>query len=76
MRTSGVTDGNDAAAGQVGEYVTASGSGVGLANGTPANVATLTLAAGDWDVSGNAQFVATGVAGRVTAEGLDGVGRL
>ena len=63
----GVTDGNDAAAGQVGEYVTASGSGVGLANGTPANVATLTLAAGDWDVSGNAQFVATGVLTRVTA---------
>ena len=63
----GVTDGSAAAAGQVGEYVAAFGSGVGLANGTPANVATLALAAGDWDVSGNVQFVATGVLTRVTA---------
>ena len=63
----GVTDGSDAAAGQIGEYLSASGSGVGLANGSPANVATLALTAGDWDVSGNVQFVATGVLTRVTA---------
>ncbi len=63
----GVTDGSDASAGQVGEYVAATGSGVGLANGSPANVATLALTAGDWDVSGNVQFVATGALTRVTA---------
>jgi hypothetical protein len=63
----GVTDGSDAAAGNLGEYLFASGSGVGLGNGTPTNVATLALTAGDWDVSGNVQFVATGVLTRVTA---------
>lgn len=51
----GVTDGSEAAAGQVGEYLTASGS-VALATGSAAVVASLTLSPGDWDVSGNVTF--------------------
>ena len=63
----GVVDGSDATAGQVGEYLTASGSGVGLGGGTPANVATLSLTAGDWDVSGNVAFATTGATTAVVA---------
>ena len=56
--TTGVTDGSDAAAGRIGEYLTASASGVALATGVVANVVSLDLTAGDWDVSGNVQFSA------------------
>jgi hypothetical protein len=62
-----VVDGSDAAAGGVGEYLHNNAAGVGLSNGTAANVVTLALSAGDWDVSGNVQFVTTGVLTRVTA---------
>jgi hypothetical protein len=59
----GVTDGSDAAAGQVGEYLTASSSGsVGLGTGAVVNIATLPLTAGDWDVQGNIIFNPTGAA--------------
>ena len=54
----GVTDGSDATAGQIGEYLTASGGPVALSNNVPANVASLPLQAGDWDVSGNVHFAA------------------
>jgi len=54
----GVTDGSDAAAGQIGEYMTATGGPVALTSGFVANVASLALTAGDWDVSGNVQFSA------------------
>lgn len=63
----GVTDAAEATPGQIGEYLAASGSGVGLSNGTAANVVTLALTAGDWDVEGNVQFVSTGTVSRVTA---------
>jgi hypothetical protein len=55
----GVTDGSAAAAGDIGEYLTASGS-VGLSSTAYANVATVSLTAGDWDVSGSVQFTAAG----------------
>ena len=58
----GVTDGSDAGAGQIGEYMTASGSGVVLATGTPAAVASLSLTAGDWQVSGYVFFTPSGAA--------------
>lgn len=45
----GVTDGSSAAAGYAGEYVTAAGGPVGLTNNVAANVASISLAAGDWD---------------------------
>ena len=52
----GVTDGSDAAAGQVGEYLTAAGGSVALASGVTADIATLALGAGDWDVWGGVNF--------------------
>lgn len=51
----GVTNGSAAAAGKVGERIDAnvlSGSAVTLTNNTPANVLSLPLTAGDWEVSG------------------------
>jgi hypothetical protein len=53
----GVTNGSDAPAGAVGEYLsTPVTTGVGLTNGTTANVGTLPLTAGDWDVDGAVNF--------------------
>jgi hypothetical protein len=51
----GVTDGSNAAAGQIGEYLIAalaSTSAISLVSATQANVVTLALSAGDWDVRG------------------------
>jgi hypothetical protein len=49
----GVTTNSNAPAGSVGQYVT-SGlvSGVSLTSGTPANITSISLTAGDWDVCG------------------------
>jgi hypothetical protein len=68
----GVTNGTDAPAGQIGEYLTATASGIGLTSNVAANIVSLDLTAGDWDVSGNCQFSASGSA--VTFEaGIDGL---
>jgi hypothetical protein len=59
----GVATSSDAAAGFVGEYaetVVASGSAVSLTTATPAQVASLSLTAGDWDVFGFVGFVPAG----------------
>jgi hypothetical protein len=48
----GVTNGSNAAAGQVGEFLTASGTSVAIPINGAANITTLSLPAGDWDVSG------------------------
>lgn len=51
----GRTDAGNAAAGYVGEEITAStlqSAGVSLTTATPANVLSITLTAGDWDISG------------------------
>jgi len=51
----GTATNNDASAGSVGEYVSsliASGSAVSLTTATPANVTSISLTAGDWDVEG------------------------
>ncbi len=56
----GTNTNDDAAAGRVGEYiesVIASGSAVGLTSGASANVTSISLTAGDWDVSGNVIFL-------------------
>jgi hypothetical protein len=58
----GVTDGSNAGAGQVGEFVSASGGPFSVANGVIANIAATTLSAGDWDVWGTA-YLATASAG-------------
>jgi hypothetical protein len=53
----GVTDGSDAAAGQIGEWlssVVATPAGIG--NNNPTNVTSLSLTAGDWDVRGEVWY--------------------
>src|SRR4029077_3656098 len=54
----GVTDGSEAAAGDVGEYMAVTGGTGALVSATTANLASLDLTAGDWDVSGTALFSA------------------
>ena len=54
----GVTDGSDATAGDIGEYMIASSAPIGLANGVVANLASLSLTPGDWDVWGQVVFQA------------------
>jgi hypothetical protein len=57
----GVTDGSNAAAGQVGEYaemILAQGSAIGIGNGIWSGLITLGLTAGDWDVWAEAGFLA------------------
>lgn len=56
----GFTDGSNASAGTVGEYVTNSATGVSLTSGTSANITSVSLTAGDWDVSGTISFVPAG----------------
>ena len=56
----GVTDGSEAQPGQIGEYMTMTGTATGLANNAMTPVASLDLTAGDWDVSGNVQFSSGG----------------
>lgn len=55
----GTATNNNAAAGSVGEYVTANAN-TALTTGTLTNVASISLTAGDWDVSGGFLFVASG----------------
>jgi hypothetical protein len=58
----GVTNASSAGAGYVGEVIEsniASGSAVTLTSGTNANVTSITLTAGDWEVSGAVNFVTT-----------------
>jgi hypothetical protein len=60
---SGVTDGSNAAAGMVGEFITVAGTATGVTNGVTYNVngTQLTLQPGDWDVWGTVNFsVASG----------------
>ena len=52
----GTTTNNSANAGSVGEFVTATGTTVSLTSSTPANVTSISLTAGDWDVWGNCEF--------------------
>lgn len=58
----GVTDGSNAAAGQIGEFLSASlagGSAITLTTNVTASPVSLSLTAGDWDVSGVVQFSPT-----------------
>lgn len=48
----GTTTNNNANAGSVGEFVTASATAVAATSGTGLNVTSISLTAGDWDVSG------------------------
>lgn len=58
----GTTTNDSAAAGKIGEFTSslvAVGSAVSLTTATGANVTTLSLTAGDWDVEGNVNFSGT-----------------
>lgn len=66
----GTTAADNANAGSVGEAITSSvavGSAVALTTNTPANITSISLTAGDWDVSG---LVATNPAGSTTQSNL------
>lgn len=55
----GTATNDDAAAGNVGEYVSlvvTSGAAVALSTGTSANVTSISLTPGDWDVEGHVVF--------------------
>lgn len=66
----GTATNDNAAAGEVGEIQAANvliGAAISLTTGTAANVTTITLAAGDWDISAQATFDGTGAS---TVQGL------
>lgn len=68
----GTTTNDNAAAGHVGEYISSTvliGAAVGLTTATAANVTSISLTAGDWNVWGN---VATAVAGGTTTSSVYG----
>jgi hypothetical protein len=70
---SGVTDGTEADAGDVGEYVEAVfPDGIGLTNGVVVAVGSLSLGAGDWDVWGEVWYT-LGAAGAPGVVGLQAV---
>ena len=56
----GVTDASSASAGQVGEVLSATGTSTSLTTSTATQLVSLSLTAGDWEVSGSAQIVPTG----------------
>lgn len=56
----GTPTNNNATGGVVGEYISssiASGSAVALTTGTAANITSISLTAGDWDISGEVNFI-------------------
>lgn len=53
----GVTNGSAAGAGQIGELITNSASGVSLTSGVNVNCTSINLTAGDWNVWGSAYFL-------------------
>lgn len=57
---SGTTLADSANAGSVGEYATNSATGISAGNSSTANVVSLSLTAGDWDVSGVVDYVPAG----------------
>lgn len=59
----GTTTNDNADAGKVGEFISsvlASGSAVSLTSTTSADITSISLTAGDWDVFGNIGFIFTG----------------
>jgi hypothetical protein len=68
----GVTDGSDAPAGVIGEYVSAPSSG-SLANGVTTTIGAMSLSAGDWDVEGLIQFSFSGILGQDVVVGVSTV---
>lgn len=68
----GVTGASNAAAGQVGEYISSTilqGSAVAIADTTQVNITSISLTAGDWDVWGNVVLLQTGGTNMMTIRG-------
>jgi hypothetical protein len=63
----GTATNDNAAAGNVGEVLTATVSNLALTTATPANVGSVALTAGDWDVRGDVWFNAGGTTVTATA---------
>lgn len=53
----GTNTNNNANAGSVGEHITATGSTVTLTTGVSTNITSISLTAGDWEVTGSIAFV-------------------
>jgi hypothetical protein len=78
----GVSTSSNATAGSVGEYITGTASTVSLTSGTVTNVTSISLTAGDWDVTAVVRFnpagttTVTGVIGSIntTSATLGGLG--
>jgi hypothetical protein len=60
LAKAGVTDGSDAATGQIGEYRTQSFGPIAVTSGSVNQVAAWNLSAGDWDVWGSIQLLPAG----------------
>jgi hypothetical protein len=56
----GVTNGSNAAAGSVGEYASNTTSGTSLTTSVAVNATSVSLTAGDWDVTGEVQYLPAG----------------
>jgi hypothetical protein len=56
LKLKGVVDGSNAASGEVGEYIEATGGSFALAAGGNSTAATLVLPPGEWDVQGHSYF--------------------
>ena len=67
----GTTTNDNANAGSVGEVVTATSTGTSLTSGVAANCVSVSLTAGDWDVTGVVEYVAA--AGTTTSGYTTGV---
>lgn len=64
----GTTTNDSPAAGSIGEFVSSlTGSAVTLTTTVVANITSISLTAGDWDVSGNIQFLPAGTGGTYAA---------
>lgn len=70
----GTVAADNAPAGTYGEYVEsviASGSAVSLTDATAANITSISLTAGDWDVEGNVNLLGTGATFTAGASGIN-----
>jgi hypothetical protein len=59
----GTTTNNNAATGYVGEYISNAATGVSLTSNVVANITSISLTAGDWDVYGSAFYYTSGAVG-------------
>jgi len=76
VNIAGEIDGVAAGAGYIGQPLSSlipSGSAVSLTTGTPANVTSVALTAGDWDVSGSVDYVASTASIAVSAVWESGI---